>query len=220
MDLKKKITKILPEYAILPIILMLALNVFTYNGTRLFTKGLYHYDLTLPIDRATPFIPPVFIAIYFLAYVHWILGFWLIAKESKQICYRFITAEMIAKTLTLICFFVIPTTNVRPEVVGDDIWSIITRILYKMESADNLFPSIHCLESWLCFRGALYLKKPGKWYKWVVLVCALSVFASTVFLKQHVVLDIAGAIVVVEIGILVSGLIFRGDKKTLAEGIN
>lgn len=194
---------------------MLVLNVVTYNGTRFLTGGLHHYDMTTAFDRATPFYPPFFIAIYFLAYVQWILGFLFIAKSDKNMCYRLFTAEMIAKTLTLICFFVIPTTNVRPEVVGNDLWSAITRLLYKMDAADNLFPSIHCLESWMIFRSAFYLKKPGKWYRWVSIVATLLVFASTLLLKQHVVADVVGAIVVVEIGIFISGFIFGRKKSTI-----
>lgn len=207
--------KILPRYAVLPIIFMLVLNVLTYNGSRLVTAGMKHYDISVAVDDLIPFVPHGFIIIYYLAYVFWIIGFVLIARENKYICYRFVTAEMIAKLLTLASFLILPTTNIRPEIAGTDICSRLTAHLYEIDAADNLFPSIHCLESWLCFRGAMHLVKPRSWYKWVALACALAIFASTLFLKQHVVLDVIGAVAAVETGILISGWFFRSRKAEL-----
>ncbi|CCY70604.1 uncharacterized protein BN508_01112 [Eubacterium sp. CAG:161] len=77
----------------------------------------------------------------------------------------------------------------------------MTNLIYTLDSPDNLFPSIHCLESWVCFRGAMRCKKVGKVYKVIMLILALLVFASTVMVKQHVFVDIIGAILVVEIGL-------------------
>ena len=73
-----------------------------------------------------------------------------------------------------------------------------------MDAPDNLFPSIHCLESYVCFRGALYTKKVPVWYKYVMLISTVLVFASTVLVKQHVLVDMLGAVLAVEFGLFVS----------------
>ena len=94
-----------------------------------------------------------------------------------------------------------PTTNVRPEITGTALSDEVTRFLYSVDQPVNLFPSIHCLESWICFRGSLKLEKVPHWYRPVSFVFTLLVFASTVLLKQHVVVDIAGGVLFVEIGL-------------------
>jgi membrane-associated phospholipid phosphatase len=81
--------------------------------------------------------------------------------------------------------------------------------LYSIDAADNLFPSIHCLESWVCFRGIMLVKDKSKIYTPIVLIFTLLVFASTVCLKQHVVADIVGGVLVSEIGFAVATMIFR-----------
>lgn len=204
--IKSILTKILPAYAYLPLGAMLLFNWLVYFGTRSFTTGMRHYSMYTPIDEIIPFVP-AFISVYILAYFQWVFGYGIIARENKQIFYRIVIAEIIAKAMALVCFIAVPTTIERPEITGTGIWDILTASVYNADAPDNLFPSVHCLESWVCFRGAMYLKKPGKWYKYASLVFTLLVFASTVFVKQHVVLDMVGAVAFVEIGMFISGKI-------------
>lgn len=199
----QRIYKILPKYAFLPLIICLGLNAFTYFGTRLFTTGLYHYDLSLPIDYMIPFTP-FMMSVYVLAYVVWIVGFIVIGRESREVCYEVLTAEQIAKLCCLVAFIAIPTTIIRPEVTGTGFFQWLSRLIYSMDSPDNLLPSVHCLENWICFRGAMKCKKVGKGYKIFMFVAAILVFASTLMVKQHVVLDVVAAIVVVELGLFLS----------------
>lgn len=95
----------------------------------------------------------------------------------------------------------IPSTLVRPEITGNGIFDWLTNLIYQIDSPDNLLPSIHCLENWICFRGAMRCKKVGKGYKITMFISALLVFASTVMVKQHVFVDIVAAIAVVETGL-------------------
>ena len=53
-------------------------------------------------------------------------------------------------------------------------------------------------------------KKVGKGYKIFTFVAAILVFASTLMVKQHVVLDVVAAIVVVELGLFLSARILTG----------
>lgn len=66
--------------------------------------------------------------------------------------------------------------------------------LYSIDAADNLFPSIHCLVSWFCFLAVKGQKKIPIWYKAVSFILAVLVFLSTLFTKQHVIVDVAGGI--------------------------
>ena len=120
-------------------------------------------------------------------------------------CRIYLIGEMIAKTICLICFVVFPTTLVRPVIDADgSFWEQLVALLYRIDSPDNLFPSIHCLESWICFRSAGKMKKAPPRYRNVAAVATIMIFASTQLLKQHVLLDAAGAIAAGEIGLLLA----------------
>lgn len=192
--------KLLPKYSWLPIIFVIVLNCIAFFGTRLFNSGWAHYDMTLPIDDRIPFCAPM-ISVYVLAFVTWAVGLVLIGRESREICYEVLSGEMTAKLITMGIFLLIPTTMERAQVTGDDLWSQLTRLIYSADSPDNLFPSVHCLENWVIFRGFMRCKRLHKGWVWGALVAALLVFASVVMVKQHVFVDIIGAVVVGEIGL-------------------
>ena len=204
--MRNRLSVIMPGYAWIMIAVLLLVNGIAYFGTRLFTSGWKHWDLALPLDEKLPFVP-FFIVFYILAYVQWAVGFVMIGRGGKEVCIRLFSAELTAKVIAMICFLVLPTTieGLRPaaeSLQGGGIWCSLTALIYRMDAPDNLFPSIHCLESWFCFRGALKLKNVPRWYAPVMLLSALLVFASTVLVKQHVLADIAGGIAAVEIGML------------------
>lgn len=198
-----RISKLIPKYSQIPLILLLGFNCVTYFGTRFFTQGMEHHNISTPLDNALPLVPE-FILFYLLAYVQWIVGYIVIARESREVCYEIFTAELLAKLACLVCFLVFPTTLDRPEITGGGIFNYLTALIYSADAPDNLFPSIHCLESWVCFRGAVYAKKMPGWYKWVMLFFSLGVFASTVLVKQHVIYDMFGAVAFVELGLFVT----------------
>lgn len=195
--------KLIPKYAYIPLITMVLMNFLVYSGSKFITNSFPHYNASLLIDKLIPFLP-IFISVYILAYVQWIVGYIVIAREEKNVCYQVCTAEIIAKLCCLFFFFVFPTTIVRPLIVGNGIWENLTRFIYSMDEPVNLFPSIHCLESWMCFRATLSLKKVSKGYKISMFIFTILVCLSTVFVKQHVFIDIIGGILVVEFGLFLA----------------
>lgn len=201
--MREKMKRFIPDYALLPLVLVAATNFLVYGGARVLTAGRVHYDLTTWPDTKIPFLP-VFVIPYVLAYVQWIAGFIMIGRESRDLCDTMLSGELIAKLISGLCFLILPTTILRPEITGSGICDRLTGLIYAVDAADNLFPSIHCLESWVVLRGALKIRKAPGWYMPLMLVSTLLVFASTVCLKQHVFVDIIGGIAVAEIGFAVS----------------
>ncbi len=208
----KKNCCFIPLYSILPLAAMLGMNGLAYFGTRIFTTSRYHYNIESALDKMLPLVP-AFVVIYILAYGQWILCYLLIAREPKEHCYRIFTGEIIAKFLCLVIFMIFPTTLNRPEITGSGIFEKMLAMVYSLDAADNLFPSIHCLESWVCWRGCRHLTGAPKWFSKLNFIFTLLVFASTVLLKQHVLIDIIGGIAVSEIGLALSGVIFKKVKK-------
>ena len=208
--MKKWIQKLLPDYAIRPLILALAANFIIYFGVSQLRDHLTFHSLALPVDDRIPFFAP-FIIFYILAYVQWIINYLLIAWEGKAFCYHFIYGDVISKLFCLVFFLFFPTTLVRPEVTGHSICDQLVRLIYQIDAPVNLFPSIHCLESWCCIHAALRMKKTPRWYLPITIVMSFCVFASTLLVKQHVFVDIFGGILVFEAGYYLARKIkFRG----------
>ena len=199
MELKRKLDDLVPSYTRIPLISMVCVHALVYYATRPVTQRMAHFDFSLPIDDVIPFIP-AFSVIYVLAYVQWIAGYILIARDSRRLCYRVISGELISKLVCMALFLLAPTTMARPEIVSDGFFDKTVGYIYRLDAADNLLPSIHCLESWVCFRGAMQMKKTPPWYRYFTLLFSLLVFASTVLIKQHVAVDIIAGVLTAEIG--------------------
>ena len=197
-----KLKNLRPDYAVIPIASMLILNAVVFWGTRLITNKMTHYDLSGVMDYHIPFIP-VFIIPYVLAFVQWIVGYIVIARQGKEYCKRVMGGEMLAKLIVGIIFLTFPTMMLRGEVTGSDVFSQAVALLYIIDAPTNLFPSIHCLESYICMKSALEMKDVDRRYRISMVIMSILVFMSTVFIKQHVILDLFGAVIVAEAGRLI-----------------
>lgn len=207
IDWNKKILNLIPIYGFIPIVIALTFNVLVFTGTRPLTKYLPHHDIYSKLDQMIPFCP-WWMVIYVLAFPTWAIGYIMIAREERKICYNMFTAEIIAKALVLLCFFVYPTIMIDPQhaepfrsQIQDGFIGWLCRFVYSFDEPNNLFPSIHCLESWFVFRAAFNLKHGGVKYKTFMFVAAMLVFASVLFVKQHVIIDVIGGVAVVEIAL-------------------
>lgn len=196
----KQKAPLFPRYAVCPLSVTVILNMITYYVSRLITGSMIHYNFTFPIDTRIPFVPAA-IVIYVLAFPSWAVGYLVVCRENQEVCGRLLAGEQIAKLLCLLIFLLVPTTMIRPAVPGHDVFSWGTRLIYALDTPDNLLPSIHCLENWILFRGALRCKKVGRGYKISFLLFTLMVFASTLLVKQHLVVDVAAGVLVGEIGL-------------------
>lgn len=208
----KPTNPLIPKYAIKPLVLALLVNSCVYMGVAQLRRFLTFSSLETPLDTALPFLAP-FVLFYVLAFVQWGLNYLLIARDSKDLCYRFAFGNIIAKIICLFFFLLLPTTLARPEVTGTDLCSRLVRLIYTFDPPVNLFPSIHCLESWCCIRASFLLKKSNRTYQTATLIMSLGVFASTLFIKQHVIADVFGGIVVFEAGFRLAGRIQKAIRQ-------
>ena len=190
--------RIIPEYAQIPLLFCVIYNSLVYTGTMVLTRTWYHYDLTTDFDRAVPFVP-AWIYVYLVCYIFWIVNYIMVSRVcDKDRFYRFITAELMAKTVCLVCYLLLPTTNLRPAVTGDGFASLLVKMVYAIDLPSNLFPSIHCLVSWMCWVGIRGNQKVPLAYRLFSLLFALAICASTQFTKQHYIADVIGGLAAAE----------------------
>ena len=219
-DIKQRahalIASIIPDYAIFPLTLAVVTNFLAYYMTQTFTWKFFHYSLVKSIDKAIPFVP-AFVIPYILAYGQWIVGYIFISKESRKHCFWVVYGDIIEKLITGLIFVVMPTTMVRADLTGNGLLIGLVGFIYRRDRATNLFPSVHCLVSWLCLRGTLKVKRFSVKYKSLMALMTVLVFLSTTFIKQHVLVDMAGGIAVGEFGLLMAKTILNANTGKMNE---
>ncbi|MBQ0092948.1 MAG: phosphatase PAP2 family protein [Clostridiales bacterium] len=211
--LLQRIRKIAPLYALLPGLVCIAFNVIVYNGNRLLTNGWDHYDLSNPHDSMITFLRWTVI-FYVLFFPYLAVGYLGIVREGKKAFYRLATANLIAKAVCLVIFLLLPTfmpdwPSGTFEIRNFFDW--LLQFVYDHDEPNDLFPSIHCLESWLVMRATCSGKHLPKPYKVVIAVAAVCIMLSTLTTKQHLVVDMAGGIFLAEAGLFLSAKL-RGER--------
>lgn len=193
----KSAANFIPTYAILPLLTCVVVNFGVYLGTEWITGDRKHYDLTLAVDQRIPVIP-AFTVIYIGCYLFWIVNYLLIARQGKEHCMRFVTADLLSRLVCGVIYLLLPTMNVRPQLSGTDIWTEMLRWVYKLDAPTRLFPSIHCLVSWFCYIGIRGRRCVPKGYRLFSCLFALLVCLSTLVTKQHYLVDVLGGILLAE----------------------
>ena len=104
---------------------------------------------------------------------------------------------VIAMSLSTAIFLLWPSCQqLRPDVFPRD--NLLTRcvaLLYAADTNTNVFPSEHAIGSAAVWLAAIRLKGPkAAWLRLPLCLLAVLACIATVFLKQHSVLDLLGAV--------------------------
>lgn len=189
----KKCLDFIPEYARLPLFLAPIWNCLAYYGGRALADGLPHGSFSLSWDAEIPLVPWS-TAVYFLSFLFWTVNYFMAARRDKASAVRFFYADFLTRLVSFFCFVFLPTSMTRPTVTGSSFWSEMLRLLYRIDAADNLFPSIHCAASVLSALGIHGERRIHLWYRIVSWFIAGVVCISTLTTKQHVLADVIGGV--------------------------
>ncbi|MCK1992057.1 phosphatase PAP2 family protein [Peribacillus muralis] len=150
-------------------------------------------DVTTIIDGEIPFIKE-FVVPYLLwyPYIYGLLIYYCFVDRKN---YFVALGSLVSGKL--ICFLVYclwQSTVPRPEVVGNDIFAHLMRVVYSHDQPVNCLPSIHVLTTFIMMIIVHKRKEQHKWeYIGVTAMGTLIIF-STLFTKQHAVLDVLSGI--------------------------
>ncbi|MGM9881960.1 MAG: phosphatase PAP2 family protein, partial [Bacilli bacterium] len=176
--------------------------VFIFQSFIYFISKFFQHDpiyLNNVIDSKITFIP-YFVVFYFIWYFLLILVPLLILKYDKKVFDRYMVVSIIYSIIEGMIFILFPTTMDREPLVIDSVFTWLINIIYKLDTpVCNLFPSAHCAFSILFIISILDVKEIKKNYKVLIIVTSVLIILSTVFIKQHVVIDIFGAFIIIPI---------------------
>lgn len=198
IKLKTLLCRYFSKYGLIPLICAFVYNCLVYAGCSLLTEKRQLHNLAVGLDEKIPLIPWT-ILIYFGCYLFWIVNYTLIYRKSREKAYRFFVSDFLSRTICLVCFLVYPTTLERPVIQGGGVCEDLLQWLYRIDAPVNLFPSIHCLVSWNCYIGIRDDVSISVWYRRFSAAAAILVFISTLTTKQHVIVDVAGGVLVSEV---------------------
>lgn len=160
----------------------------------------------LALDRALPLMP-VWALVYGALYVFLILLPIFVVRQVAQIR-RTVFAYLLIWITAYVFFIVYPTEAPRPDrVVGEGfaMWGL--RILYSSDPPYNCFPSLHVAHS---FVSALACIRVHRSLGIVATVCASLVALSTLFTKQHYVLDVIAGMF---LAVIAYAIFLRNDPR-------
>lgn len=150
------------------------------------------------LDSIIPF-QEIFIIPYLLWFGLVVAMFLYLGFTNKQDFRQFVLFLFSGMTLYLIICTMFPNgQNMRPVIDPDK--NVLTRLismLWTVDTSTNVFPSIHAYNSIAvaiaAIRNEPLSRKPALLFG-IIILC-ISICLSTVFLKQHSVLDVLGAII-------------------------
>lgn len=154
-----------------------------------------YYVIHTAADDLIPF-NEYFIIPYLLWFAYVGGTFLFFFFKSKEEYYRLCTYLFTGMTLSLIiCTFFHNGTDLRPIVDPDkNFCSRLVSMLHKADTSTNIFPSIHVFNSIAVHVSIVRsgCMKKRRLVSALSLVLSVSICLSTVFLKQHSVVDVMG----------------------------
>ncbi|GAA0373955.1 phosphatase PAP2 family protein [Paenibacillus motobuensis] len=158
--------------------------------------------LSSPIDDRLPLIPAMAIP-YIGWYPYIIIGIMYLCLKDRSAYYRTLIVMNIGLIVCYLIYFFYQTTVIRPEVFPDR-WDrkLLLDFVYGVDNPYNCFPSIHALHSYVIMRGALAAKTVRKSIKTAFVIGAMTIIVSTLLVKQHVIYDALGSMLLGEIAFI------------------
>lgn len=163
----------------------------------------YAFPCKIPvIDDLIPIIP-VFAVIYLFSYVFWICGPIAVSLTGKKHFKNYIIGLSLAYIVGFLFFVFLPTymdreaEGLMEAAARPGMFTGLLNIIYGADGgryAFNLFPSYHCLISAYCYLGVRGREEISKGFRAYSLIMTVLISLSTVFTKQHYVIDIFGGI--------------------------
>ena len=202
MDKTIQKTKLFPSYAYLQFAITVLVHFLIFFGTKPLTANAVHHSIPVPFENAIPFAPE-WVTVYTATFIFWLLGLVVCMTRERELCFRMFTGIYIAELICAVFFVAMPTVIVRPEATGGVYYDRLLAQLYAADQPTNLFPSMHCMFAYMVFRGFMIAKLDKPVIIGSGLFAAL-VCASTVFVKQHFLLDTFAGIILGEVAVTLS----------------
>ncbi|MCQ6557528.1 phosphatase PAP2 family protein [Paenibacillus mendelii] len=183
---------------LLPLLWLLAIPVLNLFYTILNHGETNVRSLVTGLDERIPFVP-AFIIPYVIWYPFIITMLIVLFLKNRRTYYRTLLTLCLGLITCYIIYYFYQTTVGRPIITENGPLYGLVKLIYATDRPYNCFPSIHVFTSYLMLKG---MSDCANWSRTARLgstVISWTIIVSTLFVKQHVWLDIVGGIVVAEV---------------------
>ena len=169
-----------------------------------------YWATELPIDRLIPFVPG-----FVIGYIAWfpclaVVGLWLMFKDGDGFR-RYMWYLILAYSISAVFYLLVPNgQDLRPVLDHPSgIFEHLIAHLYRTDTNTNVLPSLHVVGAAGCMFAVLHTKTINRrWIKALSCILTFVISISTLFVKQHAVLDVAaGALLSVILYVVVYRII-------------
>jgi membrane-associated phospholipid phosphatase len=161
--------------------------ILVFEAVGKYAATLPTRDLTLGFDRLIP-VAAVFVWPYELCYLFPFLPFFLVKDWHK--INRAILAVILANLTAYVVYFALPISFPRPE-LGRSLSDVVLRLEqnFDFKPGANKLPSLHVAFAWIVY---IICRKQDlkKRTQALILGGAMLITVSTLFTKQHIILDV------------------------------
>ena len=92
---------------------------------------------------------------------------------------------------------IIGRNPVSTAIIPNNISTFLVNIIYKLDNPPiNLLPSMHCSFCFLFIFSTLLNKNIEKKYRIIILILSILIILSTLFIKQHLLIDILASFII------------------------
>ncbi|BBH21661.1 hypothetical protein Back11_30060 [Paenibacillus baekrokdamisoli] len=159
-------------------------------------------SLMTDLDKQIPFVP-AFIVPYVIWYPFIFTILIVLFVKSRRAYYRTLLTLCLGLIGCYIIYYFFQTTVPRPVITSQGVFDSLVQFIYNTDGPYNCFPSIHVLTSYLMIKGLAACTGLSRTSQWLITLTSWSIILSTLFVKQHVLLDLIGAILLSELLTLV-----------------
>ncbi|WP_066062833.1 phosphatase PAP2 family protein [Neobacillus soli] len=172
-------------------------------------------DISSSIDQAIPFLS-IFIIPYILWYGYIFCYLIYFCFKDTKVYLKTLSLIVVAELVCFAVYFFFQTTVPRPTIVGDNLLNNLVQWIYTNDRPVNCFPSIHVLTTFAIMLASLHIKNKHLLNNLCIHVIGSLIIISTLFVKQHVILDMIGSMFLVTFlyGISFEFLSIRVAQKT------
>lgn len=196
-------------------LLYLPIYLITFNLAETFVTSQYWVSYT-PFDDKIPFIEQFVVAYMVWFPAIWVTAIFLLFRDPGAFK-RFIWFIIIGYSFCLAFFFIFPNgQNLRPHSFERiNVFTDAVQSFYSNDTNTNVLPSMHVIGTSAVVFAVFDSKKLRKpWLCVTAVIVAVLIDMSTVFIKQHSILDVwAGLAVSAVIYVIVYIVIRRKQSK-------
>ncbi len=153
-------------------------------------------DISITLDKEIPYIS-AFIFPYIYWYVFVFLGLIFILSKDRKRYLKSLMAIYISMCICYLFYYFYPVEIARPIIPNNTLPNRIVNLIYEVDRPLNCFPSIHVLNTYIIIRFTR-IKDNKSWFIYTSIIGML-IILSTLFIKQHFILDGVAAIIIAEI---------------------